>query len=394
MVSKIRIRYTLVVRIMATIELKDVQKRFGDLTAVNGVNLTVEDGEFLVLVGPSGCGKSTLLRTIAGLEEATEGAVIIGNRDMTNVEPKNRHVAMVFQNYALYPHMTARRNMTFGMKSFGSFTDEEIDNRVAEAAEMLDIVDLLDRKPAELSGGEQQRVAMGRALLRDPAVFLLDEPLSNLDAKLRDQMRAELTKLQNELGKTTIYVTHDQTEAMTLGDRVAVMDSGQIQQVDPPQTLYDFPRNRFVAEFIGSPRIDTFPVTIDREDNGFVARRGVLQVNLPAQSLLEDFVGTEMILGVRPEDVYLTRYSDFRPVSDIEVTVTEPLGDSLVMYGEAEDIEIILQTKPREVFEPGDSYEIGFDTERLHLFDPTTGNTVYHSDPSRLANKEQTTTRA
>jgi multiple sugar transport system ATP-binding protein len=227
---------------MTDVTLRNVRKRYADgVLAVEDVSLQVDDGEFVVIVGPSGCGKSTTLRLIAGLETVTEGALEMGGRDVVGVEPKDRHVAMVFQNYALYPHMTARRNITFGMKSAGSFDDGEIEARVAEAADVLDIADLLDRKPAALSGGERQRVALGRALVRDPEVFLLDEPLSNLDAKLRIKMRAELAKLHERFGTTTIYVTHDQTEAMTLGDRVVVMNDGAVQQVDPPQRLYDYP---------------------------------------------------------------------------------------------------------------------------------------------------------
>ncbi|MEF8781012.1 MAG: ABC transporter ATP-binding protein [Haloferacaceae archaeon] len=368
---------------MATIQLNDVVKRFDDVVAVDGIDLTVRDGEFIVIVGPSGCGKSTTLRLISGLEDVTSGTIEIGDRDVTGLEPNERDISMVFQNYALYPHMTAKRNMTFGMKSAGSFTDEEIERRVMEAAEILDITDLLDRKPAALSGGERQRVALGRAICRDPEVFLMDEPLSNLDAKLRVQMRAELAKLHDELQTTTVYVTHDQTEAMTLGDRVAVIDAGRLQQVDSPQRLYDFPKNRFVAEFIGDPAMNMIDVTLE----GGKAVRDEFAIPLPTDEEAGD-VGANLgdhraaVLGVRPEDFYLAReYPEMGETSfTTSVTVTEPLGDSLLLYCSLGDTEFKVQAEPRSRLQPGDEVELTYDPARLHLFDPETGEAIYHSE--------------
>ena len=369
---------------MATIQLNDVVKRFDDVVAVDGIDLTVRDGEFIVIVGPSGCGKSTTLRLISGLEDVTSGTIEIGGRDVTGLEPNERNISMVFQNYALYPHMTAKRNMTFGMKSAGSFTDEEIEKRVTEAAEILDITDLLDRKPGALSGGERQRVALGRAISRDPEVFLMDEPLSNLDAKLRVQMRAELAKLHDELQTTTVYVTHDQTEAMTLGDRVAVIDAGQIQQVDSPQRLYDFPENRFVAEFIGDPAMNMIDVSI--EDGNAV--NDTFSIPLPtAEDGASGNIGQldghrTAVLGVRPEDFYLA--SEYPNMGDATftatVTVTEPLGDSLLLYCRIGDTEFKVQAEPRSRLQPGDEVELAYDPARLHLFDPETGDAIYHSE--------------
>ena len=373
---------------MADIILDNLAKRFGDLVAVNEIDLEVQEGEFLVLVGPSGCGKSTLLRTIAGLESPSDGGLRIGGRLVNDVAPKDREVAMVFQNYALYPHMSARRNMTFGMNSQGSYTDEEIDRRVSEAAEILGIGDLLDRKPAELSGGEKQRVAMGRALLRDPEVFLLDEPLSNLDAKLRDQMRGELTKLHDELQTTTVYVTHDQTEAMTLGDRVAVMNAGEIEQVDVPQRVYDYPKSLFVSEFIGSPRINIFDVEISRNGDDIVATNGVFSTVLPEKPILSDYIGEVMRLGIRPEDFVVadeiaeTETSD---PFDVSIHLKETLGDTFVLHGKAGDIDFRIQTGSRMQIDEGDIIQAAAKLDRLHLYNPETGKTVYHSDPTESA---------
>ena len=369
---------------MATIQLNDVVKRFDDVVAVDGIDLTVRDGEFIVIVGPSGCGKSTTLRLISGLEDVTSGVIEIGGRDVTGLEPNERDISMVFQNYALYPHMTAKRNMTFGMKSAGDFTDEEIEQRVTEAAEILDITDLLDRKPGALSGGERQRVALGRAISRDPEVFLMDEPLSNLDAKLRVQMRAELAKLHDELQTTTVYVTHDQTEAMTLGDRVAVIDAGQIQQVDSPQRLYDFPDNRFVAEFIGDPAMNM--IDVDVRDGNVVHES--FSIPLPtAEDGATDTIdradgNRSAVLGVRPEDFYLaSEYPDMGETTfEATVTVTEPLGDSLLLYCRIGDTEFKVQAEPRSTLQPGDEVELTYDPARLHLFDPETGDAIYHSE--------------
>lgn len=378
---------------MSEIELQNVTKRFEDVVAVDGIDVTARDGEFLVLVGPSGCGKSTTLRLISGLETVTSGQIKISDRDVTDVAPEDRNVAMVFQNYALYPHMSARRNITFGMKSAGDFSDEEIDERVADAAEKLDITDLLDRKPSELSGGEQQRVAIGRAIVRDPEVFLMDEPLSNLDAKLRVQMRAELSELHSTLGTTTIYVTHDQVEAMTLGDRVAVMEGGDIQQVDQPQTLYDRPETQFVAEFIGDPAMNVFDVEILESDR-YHASWGGGQIELPPTDELEHLAGEGATLGVRPEDITITD-SEQDAQFDISVTVSEPLGDSKLLTGTVDGTECKIEVEPRTDISAGDRLGCMCDPERLHLFDNDTGQAIYHSVDSteRTENKAYTKQR-
>ncbi|WP_123622813.1 ABC transporter ATP-binding protein [Halorubrum sp. CSM-61] len=374
---------------MTTVTLHNLRKEFDDVVAVNGIDLEIIDGEFLVIVGPSGCGKSTTLRLLAGLEDATDGEIVMDGRDVTAVEPKDRNVAMVFQNYALYPHMTGRRNITFGMKSSGDFTDEEIDRRVEEAAETLDIADLLDRKPQAMSGGERQRIALGRAIVRDPDAFLMDEPLSNLDAKLRIQMRAELAQLHTSLGTTTVYVTHDQTEAMTLGERVVVMNDGQIMQVDEPQTLYDFPANRFVAEFIGDPAMNMLPVDIE---NG-TAVHEAFTIPLPNadggvrngtkkgdDASIHD--GQRAVLGVRPEDLYLAseRPDAGDETLDATVNVTEPLGDSLLLHCSIGETPCKIQAKARSEIHPDDTVSIAYDPARLHLFDPESGNAFYHSE--------------
>ncbi len=360
---------------MTTVTLTDLTKTFDEVQAVKGIDLTINDEEFLVIVGPSGCGKSTTLRLIAGLEQPTNGDIRMGGKPVTAVPPDQRDVAMVFQNYALYPHMTGRQNITFGLKSASDFTDEEIDRRVENAASILDIADLLDRKPAAMSGGERQRVALGRAIVRDPAAFLLDEPLSNLDAKLRIQMRAELTQLHEELQTTTIYVTHDQTEAMTLGDRVAVMRDGRIEQVDPPQRLYDRPATRFVAEFIGDPAMNVIDVGLDQGHASHEAFRLPLPGNEPP------FDRDIATLGIRPEDLYLL---EDRPAADTvhfpaTVTVREPLGDTQVMHCQVGETELTVVTEPRQAIETGDQITLTYDPARLHLFDPETGAAFYHS---------------
>ena len=367
---------------MSEIQLQQLVKQYDDVTAVQGMDLEVRDGEFLVLVGPSGCGKSTTLRMIAGLEDITDGTLRIGDSVVNNVPPKDRSIAMVFQNYALYPHMTAAKNMKFGMKSVSDFSTAEIDDRVQDAAETLDITDLLDRKPKELSGGERQRVAIGRALVREPEVFLLDEPLSNLDAKLRVQMRAELLKLHRELATTTIYVTHDQTEAMTLGDRVAVMDDGELQQVAPPQELYDYPTNRFVAGFIGEPSMNVFPVTVRHQNGRVVADHSGFTVTLPAGDGLDGLEGSEVDFGVRPEDITLAQnLPDSTETFQAEVTVREPLGELLLLHCRVGDDELQVKVEPRSQIQPGDTIELGFNRERLHLFEAASGDALYHSTP-------------
>ncbi|MFC6874264.1 ABC transporter ATP-binding protein [Halobellus marinus] len=369
-----------------SVSLQDLTKDYGSLIAVKGIDLEVEPGEFIVIVGPSGCGKSTTLRMIAGLEDITSGELYFDDQLMNGTPPKDRNVAMVFQNYALYPHMSARRNMTFGMNSGSeTYSSDEIDERVREAADTLGIADLLDRKPKQLSGGERQRVALGRALVRDPDVLLLDEPLSNLDAKLRIEMRTELDELHQELGTTTVYVTHDQTEAMTLGDKVVVMNEGQIQQVDPPQTLYDFPDNEFVAEFIGSPPINLIPAEFRQEGGEFSIEaqhaREDFEITLPANDDLRRADLGEVTFGIRPEDIHLASTSDFEQETPLSLTVDviEPLGDSSLVYGMIGEQEVRIQLDAHADVSRGDTVSLVCNPERLHLFDAETGDVLYHS---------------
>src|SRR5262244_1607784 len=296
---------------MADVSLRKVVKRYDDVEAVRGIDLDIADHEFVVLVGPSGCGKSTTLRMIAGLEDITDGDITIGGDVVNDVPPKDRDIAMVFQNYALYPHMTVAENMSFGLR-LKHYPKAEIRERVSEAARMLDIVELVDRKPKQLSGGQRQRVAMGRAIVRHPKVFLFDEPLSNLDAKLRVQMRVELKKLHERLGTTAIYVTHDQVEAMTLGDRVVVMKDGVVQQVGDPLELYNRPANKFVAGFIGSPAMNFANVTVADGNGRLTAKNAGLESEIPGTQgeRLRAHLGRELMLGIRPEDLHIARAGD------------------------------------------------------------------------------------
>ncbi|MFI3230023.1 MAG: sn-glycerol-3-phosphate ABC transporter ATP-binding protein UgpC, partial [bacterium] len=324
---------------MASIKLKDIKKVYpGDVVAVHEFNLDIEDKEFIILVGPSGCGKSTTLRMIAGLEDISSGELYIGDRIVNDVSPKNRDIAMVFQNYALYPHMTVYKNMAFGL-NLKKVPKDEIDKKVMDAARILDIEHLLNRKPKALSGGQRQRVALGRAMVRKPAVFLLDEPLSNLDAKLRGEMRAEITKLHKKLATTFIYVTHDQTEAMTMGDRIVVMKDGYIQQVDTPQNLYENPCNMFVAGFMGSPQMNLFEVKIEEQGGSYWANLGGHKIKLlPSRFNLDHikpYVGQLMVMGVRPEDLHReTRF--FESTSDNvvkgQVDLCEMMGAEIYIY--------------------------------------------------------------
>ncbi|WP_435181278.1 ABC transporter ATP-binding protein [Halorussus sp. AFM4] len=367
---------------MARINFQNLTKHFGAVRAVKGIDLEIRDGEFIVFVGPSGCGKSTTLRMIAGLEDITEGTLRLGERVVNDVPPKNRETAMVFQNYALYPHMTAAENMKFGMRSASDFSKSEIDERVVDAAKTLDIEELLERKPKNLSGGERQRVAIGRALIREPQVFLLDEPLSNLDAKLRVEMRAELLKLHRQLETTTIYVTHDQTEAMTLGDRVAVLNDGELQQVDPPQRLYDYPENRFVAEFIGEPAMNVLPVEVQADGDAITAVHDGFSVDLPGPNRMNVDHATPASFGVRPEDIeFGSQLPDSAATFTAEVTVTEPLGEQLLLHCQVGSDELQVKVEPRRDVAVGDAVTLGFDEDRLHLFDQESGETLYHSTP-------------
>ena len=343
-----------------------------DRPAVDDLHLEIADGEFLVLVGPSGCGKSTALRMLAGLEEVDSGRVLIGNEDMTRAAPKDRDIAMVFQNYALYPHMTVAENMGFALKIAGVDKAERAE-RVRAVAEQLDLVEYLDRKPKALSGGQRQRVAMGRAIVRQPRVFLMDEPLSNLDAKLRVQTRTRIASLQRELGVTTVYVTHDQTEALTMGDRIAVMKLGVLQQVGTPRELLDRPRNVFVAGFIGSPAMNLFPV--DVSEGGLHFGGATLPI---APEVRPRVTGSQIIAGVRPEDLKVAAAGE--PGLEIDVDLIEELGADGYLYGHADiagtRTEVVVRVDGREHPEAGERVTVLPATGRVHLFDPASGDRI------------------
>ena len=370
---------------MASLTLKNIYKVYaGGVTAVSDFNLDIEDKEFIVLVGPSGCGKSTTLRMVAGLEEITDGELYIGDKLVNDVAPKDRDIAMVFQNYALYPHMTVYDNMAFGLK-LRKTPKQEIDRRVKEAAKILDIEHLLTRKPKALSGGQRQRVALGRAIVREPKVFLMDEPLSNLDAKLRVQMRTEITKLHQRLQTTFIYVTHDQTEAMTMASRIVVMKDGFVQQVDTPQNLYDYPANLFVAGFIGSPQMNFFTVKLVKEGNDVAAVFGDNKIIIPPSKLSkfadEDYIGKEVYMGIRPEnihdeDVFIQAAPN--AVVDCNVEVTELMGSETYLYlsTSGKEENIIARVNPRTTSRAGQKVQIAFDVNHLHFFDKETETTL------------------
>ncbi len=378
---------------MASLSLRNVYKRYpGGVTAVSDFNLEIKDKEFIILVGPSGCGKSTTLRMVAGLEEISEGEVYIGDRLVNDVAPKDRDIAMVFQNYALYPHMTVFDNMAFGLK-LRKTPKDEIKRRVEEAARILDIEHLLERKPKALSGGQRQRVALGRAIVREPKVFLLDEPLSNLDAKLRAQMRTEISKLHLRLGTTFIYVTHDQTEAMTMGTRIVVMKSGLIQQVDTPQNLYLRPCNLFVAGFIGSPQMNFIESVLLKEGNDYFVEYGTedtktragvkFKIKLPASknkdNCLDAYVGKEVIMGIRPEDVHneddlIEQFPEGKVEANVEVT--ELMGAETYLYMNSEGQTINARVAPTNTAKPGDKIVITIEPEKIHLFDKDTELTI------------------
>ncbi len=367
---------------MANVTLRHIYKVYaGGVTAVNDFNLAIKDKEFIVLVGPSGCGKSTTLRMIAGLEEITEGELYIGDKLMNDVAPKNRDIAMVFQNYALYPHMTVYDNMAFGLK-LRKVHKTDIDKKVKEAAKILGIEEYLQRKPKALSGGQKQRVALGRAIVREPQVFLMDEPLSNLDAKLRVQMRTEITKLHNRLATTFIYVTHDQTEAMTMGTRIVVMKDGFIQQVDSPQNLYDYPCNKFVAGFIGSPAMNFIDCTLVEENGNVFARFGENKILIPEGRIAKltdrSYIGREVTLGIRPDDihdeeVFIQNYPQATVSAYVELI--EKLGFETLLYlniSGKEDENIVARVNPRSTVMMNDTVKMVFDPNRIHLFDKET----------------------
>ncbi len=366
---------------MAKVVLEHVTKVFpGDVVAVKDANLEVEDREFVVLVGPSGCGKSTTLRMIAGLEEVTEGRVFIDGKEVNDVPPKDRDIAMVFQNYALYPHMTVWKNMAFGLK-LRRYPKAEIEKRVNEAAEILGIKELLNRKPKALSGGQRQRVAVGRAIVRKPKAFLFDEPLSNLDAKMRVQMRTEISKLHTRLSSTMIYVTHDQVEAMTMGDRIVVMKDGVIQQVADPLTLYDKPANLFVAGFIGSPPMNFFDGKIERDGNGFWFREPFFRVRVEEgmQRALESHVDREIVMGIRPEQISDRLYVN-QPNPDwivpASVDVVEPMGSEVYLYLNTGATPFVARVDSRVQAEVNQRLEMVFDMRKAHFFDKKDGAVI------------------
>ncbi len=361
---------------MAEIILKDVTKRFGENIAVNGINLTARDKEFLVLVGPSGCGKTTTLRMIAGLEEVTEGDIFIGNRKVNHVAPKDRDIAMVFQNYALYPHMNVYKNMSFGLM-LRRLSKTEIAHRVIQAAKLLGIEDLLKRKPKELSGGQQQRVAMGRTIVRKPQVFLFDEPLSNLDAKLRVQMRGELARLHKRLDTTIIYVTHDQIEAMTLADRLIVMDKGIIMQAGSPMEVYDNPKNLFVAGFIGSPAMNFLEARVVRENESLFVKGEYFKLSIPKglQDRLKKARDREVIFGIRPEHLYDKKIKGPFPGSEnleVRIEVVEPVGSELILIASLGSDQLTACVDPQSNVRPHMTMELLVDMNRAHLFDKKT----------------------
>ncbi len=373
---------------MAGLSLRNIYKKYpGGVTAVTDFTLEIEDKEFIILVGPSGCGKSTTLRMIAGLEEISEGELFIGDKLVNDVPPKDRDIAMVFQNYALYPHMTVFDNMAFGLK-LRKTPKEEIKRRVEEAARILDISHLLDRKPKALSGGQRQRVALGRAIVREPKVFLLDEPLSNLDAKLRAQMRTELNKLHKRLGTTFIYVTHDQVEAMTMGDRIVVMKDGFIQQVDTPQNLYDNPVNVFVAGFIGSPQMNFIDAKMVSKDGKLVVEYGDAEkpftVELPDAKAkmpgVADYVGKEILLGVRPEDLHTEEIflgAATTGIFECKVDVTEMMGAETHLYLDCAGNALTARVSTRVTAQPGEQIKMAMDVNKIHLFDKETERALF-----------------
>jgi multiple sugar transport system ATP-binding protein len=376
-----------------SLELDGLTKTFrddedGEVVAVDDVSMDIYDGEFVVLVGPSGCGKTTTLRMIAGLEDPTEGKIVLNGRDVAGLEPRERDVAMVFQNYALYPHKTVRDNLGFPLE-IRHFPDDEVDEQVREVAELLGISELLDRRPGDLSGGQQQRVALGRAIIRDPEVFLFDEPLSNLDAKLRIEMRTELNKLHARVGKTSVYVTHDQEEAMTLSDRVAVMNDGQLQQIAPPQTVYERPANLFVAGFIGEPPMNFFDCELDERDDGLWVRSDVFELRLPDEmaAKLDAWDGDtdNLVFGVRPEDVTDTTVVEEtfarETTFDAHVKVVEPIGadtDLTLAPSESapESAEFTVRVDADSTATAGDTITLAVDMPMVHVFDRTTGTNL------------------
>lgn len=359
---------------MASISFRNVKKVYpGGVTVVPDLNLEIKDKEFVILVGPSGCGKSTTLRMIAGLEDITDGELYIGDRLVNDVAPKDRDIAMVFQNYALYPHMTVYKNIAFGL-SLQKVPKDEIDRKVHEAAKALDLEHLLNRKPKALSGGQRQRVALGRAMVRNPAVFLLDEPLSNLDAKLRTAMRSEISRLHKRLQTTFVYVTHDQTEAMTMGDRIVVMKDGIIQQNDTPQNLYDFPCNLFVAGFIGSPQMNFIDAVIRKSGSEYRAEFCGSSAPLKSNPALDKYVGKTVVLGIRPEDVIAGDVDGI----EAKIDIAELMGAEINLYLDCQGVKLIARTPSTFKGREGDTAKFQLKTEKIHLFDKETELAICH----------------
>ncbi|NMC13881.1 MAG: sn-glycerol-3-phosphate ABC transporter ATP-binding protein UgpC [Chloroflexi bacterium] len=365
---------------MASVTFDHVSKKFGDVLAVNDLNIEIADKEFLVLVGPSGCGKSTALRCLAGLEDVTQGRILIGDQVVNDVAPKDRDIAMVFQSYALYPHMTVYDNMAFGLK-LRKTPKAEIDRRVREAAKILGIEDLLDRRPRQLSGGQRQRVAVGRAIVREPKVFLFDEPLSNLDAKLRVETRANISKLHLQLQTTFIYVTHDQMEAMTMASRIAVINKGVLQQIDTPQHLYDFPDNLFVAGFIGSPAMNFFNATLRREDSKLFVDGETFKVQIPENraAIYSAYIDKPIIFGIRPEDIHNPQFAP--PEINAQevianVDVTELMGNEIFVHMKSKDHHFVARVDPRSRFVIGEDAKVVFNMSNMHIFDRETEKAI------------------
>jgi multiple sugar transport system ATP-binding protein len=377
--------------VAASVSLKGVAKSFGPVKVVDGIDLEIGSGEFVVLVGPSGCGKSTTLRMVAGLEQATGGTITIGSKVVNHLAPKDRGVAMVFQNYALYPHLTVRNNISFGLR-LGRMKADAIEAEVQRAAGILELQALLDRQPAELSGGQRQRVAMGRAIVRNPDVFLFDEPLSNLDAKLRTQMRAEIKRLHARLGTTVIYVTHDQLEAMTLADRIVVMRSGVIEQMGTPRELFNAPASAFVAGFIGSPPMNLMPCKVGSEGGQAVVRFGQVDgqgagqssaLRLPPEAQAAVAGSSELLFGVRPDDLHLEARSGTEPIQG-QVELVEPLGAESLVHVRVGSELIIMRAEGRRLFESDRPITLHADLQRIYLFDRASDRRVYHDAQAAL----------
>ena len=377
---------------MANVTLKNICKSYDNgFNAVKNVNIDIKDKEFVVLVGPSGCGKSTTLRMIAGLEEISSGQLHIGDKLVNDIDPKDRDIAMVFQNYALYPHLTVYDNMAFALK-LRKMPKSEIDKKVKDAAKILDLTHLLDRKPKALSGGQRQRVALGRAIVRNPKVFLMDEPLSNLDAKLRTSMRTEITKLHKSLGTTFIYVTHDQVEAMTMADRIVVMKDGIVQQIATPQEIYDAPNNMFVAGFIGAPQMNFIDVKLMEENGEIFAKNDYLNIKLnkgECGALIEkNYIGKEVVLGIRPEDIHIEDIfvdNSLDSVFEATVEIGELMGAEIYAYLKSGDDSIIARFDGRYRVNMGDKLKLAMDKHRIHIFDKETQEAIRESQSVTVA---------